>query len=164
MSVMSMGEHERSIDEGLSFVAVADDSMVGFAMVVLVALYLALLGAFFDTRALWLAVLALAWFCAGHALAAKQLSAGFAALGARFGCARVETREYIVGYASNQEIAHQITIAHDIAMCGRLGALPPLSALSERPDRFAGDGISSAPRGAHRSARPGAGGAARHAS
>lgn len=32
MSVMSMGEHERSIDEGLSFVAVADDSMVGFAM------------------------------------------------------------------------------------------------------------------------------------
>ena len=47
----------------------------------LVALYLALLGAFFDPRALWLAVLALAWFCAGHALAAKRLSAGFAALG-----------------------------------------------------------------------------------
>ena len=47
----------------------------------LVALYLALLGAFFDTRALALAVLALAWFCVGHAMAAKRLSAGFAALG-----------------------------------------------------------------------------------
>lgn len=47
----------------------------------LVALYLALLGAFFDTQALVLAALALAWFCIGHALAAKRFSAGFSALG-----------------------------------------------------------------------------------
>jgi V/A-type H+-transporting ATPase subunit I len=47
----------------------------------LVVLYLALLGAFFDTRALGLAALALAWFCVGHAVVGKQLSAAFSALG-----------------------------------------------------------------------------------